>query len=266
MLGLPVMMKLLSLVFLGLSTFTFAASPATKPLRALLVTGGCCHTYETQKVILSEGISARANVVWTIVQEGTTREHRASIYEKPDWSKGYDVVVHNECYGFVDDVAFVERITAPHKAGLPAVMIHCSSHSYRRAQTDEWRKVIGITSMSHENRRDLLVKSNGTNHPVMIGFPDEWADPQDELYKNEKIWPGAIPLARAYGVETKKEHAVIWVNTYGKGRTFATTLGHLDSTVSSPVFLDLVSRGLLWACGKLDDSGKPKPGYGPEGR
>jgi hypothetical protein len=27
------------------------------------------------------------------------------------------------------------------------------------------------------------------------------------------------------------------------------------------VFLDLVSRGLLWACDKLTDEGKPKPGY-----
>lgn len=260
------MKKILSLVFLGLTTLVLSAAESKKPLRALLVTGGCCHSFETQKLILSEGISARANVEWTIVHEGDDREHRVSIYEKADWAKGYDVVVHNECFGFVDDVAFVERIAAPHKAGLPAVMLHCSSHSYRKAQTDEWRKVVGITSMSHEKRRDMLVKSNGTSHPVMIGFPAEWANPQDELYKNEKIWPGAIPLARAWGEETQKEHAVIWVNTNGKGRTFSTTLGHTDATMSNPVFLDLVARGLLWACGQLDDNGKPKPGYGPGGK
>jgi hypothetical protein len=28
------------------------------------------------------------------------------------------------------------------------------------------------------------------------------------------------------------------------------------------LYLDLVTRGLLWACDKLDDEGKPKPGYG----
>jgi uncharacterized protein len=27
------------------------------------------------------------------------------------------------------------------------------------------------------------------------------------------------------------------------------------------VYLDLVTRGLLWACGKLDDSGKVLEGY-----
>ena len=73
------------------------------PLRALMVCGGCCHDYANQKKILSEGISARANVEWTIVQEdaptgGDARDHRVSIYEKPQWWKGCDVIVHNECF------------------------------------------------------------------------------------------------------------------------------------------------------------------------
>ena len=32
--------------------------------------------------------------------------------------------------------------------------------------------------------------------------------------------------------------------------------------VSDPVYLDLVTRGLLWVCDQLDANGKPKPGYG----
>src|SRR5580765_7558691 len=98
---------LLALLSLGVSVF--AADPP-KPLRALMVCGGCCHDYEAQKKILSEGITARANVEWTIVHEGVpvkggtdARDVRVSIYEKPDWSKGYDIVVHNECFGAVND-------------------------------------------------------------------------------------------------------------------------------------------------------------------
>ena len=255
------MLKLCTLLLLTIST-TFAAD-APKPLRALMVTGGCCHDYENQKRILSEGISARANVQWTIVHEGTDREHRISIYGKPDWSKNFDVVVHNECFGKVDDVAFVESIAAAHNAGMPAVMLHCSSHSYRAAQTDEWRKCVGITSMSHEKLHDLVIKTVKADHPVMRGFPATWNDPADELYKNEHLWPKTIPLAQAYGEETKKDHVVIWLNTYGKGRVFATTLGHNNATMESPVYLDLVTRGLLWACDRLNDDGTPKSGFGP---
>jgi uncharacterized protein len=248
----------------ALALLLTAAARAAQPLRALMITGGCCHDYENQKRILSEGISARANVTWTIVHEGgDTRTHRISIYEKADWAKGYDVVVHNECFGQVEDVAFVERIAKPHFDGVPAVMLHCSAHSYRMAKTDEWRKAIGQTSMSHEKRRDLDVVNLKPEHPVMKGFPAKWHDKEDELYKNEHIWQDTVPLAQAYGLDTKKDHMVIWVNTYGKGRVFGTTLGHLNSTMEDPIYLDLVTRGLLWACGKLDDSGTPAKGYGP---
>jgi type 1 glutamine amidotransferase len=237
---------------------------AAKPIRALMVCGGCCHDYENQKRILSEGISKRANVVWTIVHDvDTTREHQIGIYTNADWAKGYDVVVHNECYGYVTNNAFVEGIAKPHFEGLPAVVLHCSTHSYRMAKTDEWRQLIGQSSFSHETRRDLDVKLINGEHPVMKGFPKEWHDPQDELYKNEKLWPNFIPLAKAYGVDTKKEHVCVWLNTYGKARVFGTTLGHTDDTMSSDVYLNLVARGLLWACDKLDDQGNPKPGYGP---
>ncbi len=253
------------LLLASLTLFTRAEAP--KPLRALMVCGGCCHDYTAQKKILSEGISARANVEWTIVHEnapkGTDdRNHRISIYEKADWWKGYDIVLHNECFGAVADNAFIEGITAAHKAGVPAVLLHCSAHSYRACTTDEWRKLVGITSRSHEKNRDLTVKVIKAEHPVMKGFPATWLDPKDELYKNEKVWPNCIPLAQAYGEDTKMDHAVIWVNTYGSARVFTTTLGHDNATMRDPVYLDLVTRGLLWACGKLNDDGTAASGYG----
>jgi|GEM_PF-6430713 len=40
----------------------------------------------------------------------------------------------------------------------------------------------------------------------------------------------------------------------------------LGRTKSTPVFLDLVSRGLLWATGHLKDDGTPAAGYGPAGK
>jgi len=263
------MKRFLSLVFLSL--FALAATDRAelrKPnvLRALMVCGGCCHDYANQKKILSEGISARANVEWTIVHENAPtgadeRKHRVSIYEKREWWKGFDVVVHNECFGYVDDNAFIEGITAAHKAGVPAVFLHCSSHSYRMGTTDEWRKCVGITSRSHEKNRDLVVKAIKSEHPVMKGFPTVWPDPKDELYKNEFLWPNCVPLAQAYGEETKKDHVVIWVNTYENTRVFTTTLGHANTTMAAPEYLDLVSRGLLWACDKLNDDGTPKDGF-----
>ena len=36
-------------------------------------------------------------------------------------------------------------------------------------------------------------------------------------------------------------------------RVFSTTIGHNNDTVGDPRYLDLVTRGLLWAVNKLDD-------------
>ncbi|MEI6537692.1 MAG: ThuA domain-containing protein [Verrucomicrobiaceae bacterium] len=257
-------MKYVALLFLlVVGGPTLAAD--TKPLRVLMVTGGCCHDYGQQKLILAEGISARANVEFTVVHEEgrdkADKTHKVSIYEKADWAKGFDCVLHNECFGAVEDVAFVERIARAHFDGVPAVMLHCSTHSYRMAGTDEWRKCVGQKSMSHEKRRDLLVKNLKPEHPVMKGFPAEWLDKSDELYKNEVLFEHFVPLASAWGEETRKDHSLVWVNTYGKARVFGTTMGHENATMSDPVYLDLVTRGLLWACGKLGDDGKPVAGY-----
>ena len=115
--------------------------------------------------------------------------------------------------------------------------------------------------VEHEKKRDLRVINVKPEHLVMKGFPSEWLDKADELYKNEILYENFVPLANAYGEDTKTDHNLIWVNTYGKGKVFGTTMGHNNATMSDPVYLDLVTRGLLWACDKLDESGKPKPGF-----
>ena len=57
------LLLILPIALLGLAGATFmatgqdAAKPATvKPLRALLVIGGCCHDYAAQKDILKAGL------------------------------------------------------------------------------------------------------------------------------------------------------------------------------------------------------------------
>ncbi|MDB6110258.1 MAG: Heme-binding protein [Pedosphaera sp.] len=251
-----------SLLTLLLLATGLMVTQGAEPIRALLITGGCCHDFEAQKKILTEGISARANVTWTIVHEGgDTRDYMVSVYQKPDWTKGYDVVVHDECFGYVTNVAFVEQITQAHSNGIPAVTLHCSTHSYRMSTTDEWRKLLGVSSYQHEKRRSFEVFNLKPEHPIMKGFPAQWHDTEDELYEIKKLWPDCVPLGKGVG-ETKAEHVCIWANTYGKARVFGTSLGHGNDTVKDAVYLDLVSRGLLWACNKLDENGKPLAGYG----
>ncbi len=232
-----------------------AAEPG-KPLEVLYITGGCCHDYDRQKELITRGLAARARIRTTVVHEGgTSTNHPISIYDKPDWAKGYDVVFHNECFSDVKDPKFLDKILAEHRKGVPAVLMHCAMHCYR-VGNDEWFKFCGITSPGHGAHYAYTCRLLG-NHPVLAGLPREWAVPKEELSYSDKVWPTATPLGEAMSTDRNAMQTCIWTNQYDKTRVFGTTIGHYAETVATDEFLGLVTRGTLWAAGKLRDDGTP---------
>jgi uncharacterized protein len=224
-----------------------------KPLKALIITGGCCHNYDFQSDALKKAISQVADVEFTIINEGGTGTRgEIDLYKNKDWARPYDVIIHNECFADTDNEAYVKSITAAHKAGKPAMVIHCAMHTYRAAKFDDWREFLGVTSRYHDRLSNYPVKPVATTHPIMKDFPASWTTPKDELYIIEKIWPKTTPLATSVSEKTGKEQPVIWVSDYNGTRVFGTTYGHSDETFRDPVFLNLLSRAFLWTVGKLE--------------
>ena len=72
-------MKLfLTLVFLLSSFSAFGKHHGDKkPLKAFMITGGCCHDYKQQKNIISEGISERVPTKWDIFFEMDEKKSKA---------------------------------------------------------------------------------------------------------------------------------------------------------------------------------------------
>jgi len=224
-----------------------------KPLKALLITGGCCHDYDTQKNIIKRGLEARAHIDVTVMhQGGSSLDAKIPVYEDPNWADAYDIVLHNECFADAADPNWTARILTPHRNGTPGVVIHCAMHSYRD-KTDEWFKFCGVTSHRHGAHYGHAVYNYDATHPVMDGFGAAWTMPEGELYHIAKVWPTAHILAAAKERDLGSEQPCVWTNQYGKARVFGTTLGHHNSTVSDDVYLNLLTRGTLWACGKLSD-------------
>ena len=223
-----------------------------KPLRGLLVTGGCCHNYVFQAAALTEAIEEQIDIEFDIVNEGGkgTRAQIA-LYDDPKWAEPYDVIVHNECFADTDDPQYIRKITEAHRAGKPAVVIHCAMHTYRSAKIDDWRQFLGVTSKHHEHKSEYEVVAFDREHPIMATFPDKWVTPKDELYVVTKLWPDTKPLAYSVSEKNGKKHPVFWTNQFGPARVFGTTYGHSDETFRDPVFLELLARGTAWAAGKL---------------
>ena len=203
---------------LGLAALTGLAlviGPASaedeKPIRALLVIGGCCHDYAKQKEILTKGIADRANVEWVIAYDddkGT--KHLNPIYEKEDWAKGFDVVMHDECCSDVKDLKIIERILKPHREGLPGVVIHCGMHCYRSEGfpkiTTPWFEFTGLASTGHGPQAPIALSFVEKANPITKGMTS-WTTVNEELYNNftGKLLETAEPLIRGKQTFKNKE-------------------------------------------------------------
>jgi hypothetical protein len=254
------------LLLLALLVLPAVSLQAAQPkLKGLLITGGCCHDYARQQLIITEGLSQRINIEWEVVFLKNDQEAAEGIYAKKDWCKGYDLVVHNECYAKIADPAFIDNVVAGHRdLGVPAVFIHCALHTFRDSKSDEWRKLLGVTSRRHEQKRPLVV-TPVADHAIMTNFPAEWTTPNGELYVINNVWPTCTPLAKAHGVGSDNSNVVMWANEYGKCRVFGTSIGHHNESMLEPVWLDTLTRGALWACDKLTEAGEPADGYAGSG-
>jgi hypothetical protein len=270
--------RLLALV----SVFSFAFVTAAKdPIRALLITGGCCHDYAKQKDILKNGLEARANIVVDQIHtDDKSTKPPLAILGHPDYAKGYDIVIHDECGSDISDPETVQGVLNPHKNGIPGVNLHCAMHCYRIGNPNEavkelgtphgyWFEYLGLQSSGHGPQEPISITYTNKENPIVRGFAN-WTTIHEEHYNNIKVFDTATPLAigrqivKARDGGSRTNDCVdVWINQYGpkKTRVFSTTVGHNNETVSDPRYLDLVTRGVLWATGHLKDDGTPDEGY-----
>ncbi len=289
---LPLLLAVSVIVF-ALQTSAQNDAAQSKPLRVLLVAGGCCHDYEIQSQTLKDAIESRLNAVVDVAfNPDKTTKATFPIYESENWANDFDVIIHDECSADVTDRAYVGRILKAHRDGKPAVNLHCAMHSYRwdnfrepvtaGADNAGWYEMLGLQSTAHGPRSPIDITYTAKDHPIVKGLAN-WTTIDEELYNNVQVFPDSTPLAsgRQFQLPKKpkgkaKEPApepekpveasavVAWTNEYGpeKTRIFSTTIGHMNETVADARYLDLVTRGLLWAAGKLNDDGTPAAGYG----
>jgi len=271
-------MKLLAALLLALALD--GASAAPPPIKALLITGGCCHDYGVQKDILKRGLEARLNVVVEQIHSDDKSARPAFAHHgNPDYAKGFDMVIHDECAADVGDPALIDAVLKPHLVdGLPAVNLHCAMHSYRfgafgkpvRAGADNarWFAFLGLQSSGHGPQEPIDIAFADTGHPITRGLSN-WTTVNEELYNNVAFHGGHV-LARGMQREQGRmvEAAVAWTHEFGprKARVFSTTIGHNNETVGDPRYLDMIARAVLWSVDKLQADGTPVDGYGKQWR
>jgi type 1 glutamine amidotransferase len=248
------LVRTLCLLLAALTSYApvaLAQEAAPKPLKALLIAGGCCHDYAKQQLAISQGIQARANVqvdvYWT---DNSTTSPVLPLYQDANWAKQYDVIIHDECASDIKDPAIVDRILQVHQE-IPAVHLHCAMHSFRTGG-DAWFKHLGIQSSGHGPQEPIAIHFVDSQHPITETLHD-WTTIREELYNNVKVLDAhALAVGKQNVGDHDEEAIVVWTNESQGARSFSTTIGHNTETVEDERYLELITRGLLWACDKLN--------------
>jgi uncharacterized protein len=246
-------LRFYALIVLLCCAFT-ASAAEVKPLKVLFVTGGGYHDYKKLAPFLTTNLPQIINASFEV-------KFGLDALRDPKFADSYDAVVYDVCDDEAPDEVLENALQATRK-GKPTVMVHCAVHAFRRSpKIKEWETCCGMRSKVHDPYQAFAVTKLDENSPVTRLFPGDWKTPGDELYQTISIDPKSHPLLKAKSPKDGREHIVCWTYEYGQGKVFATTLGHDMKTVASPDYLRLLANGLLWTCGKLDESGQPKAGY-----
>jgi type 1 glutamine amidotransferase len=150
------------------------------------------------------------------------------------------------------------------RSGKGAVLYHFAAaafdgwEEYEKLSGGNWRPNQG----HHSARHDFTVNIKDADHPITRGLKKSFPQINDELYANLKWQPaGAYHVLAAawdehalYKGKARQpipgdglDHPMLWTLNYGKGRVFATALGHDAEAMKTIGFIVTFQRGAEWA-------------------
>ena len=109
----------------------------------------------------------------------------------------------------------------------------------------------------HDPYGRFTVRITDNTHPITANIGN--FEIQDELYTCLRA--SEVPIhviADAVSVVDKKTYPMAFVLENGNGRTFHTTLGHDDRSLSAPGFQTMIRQAILW-CAKRENLSPPAP-------
>ncbi len=132
-------------------------------------------------------------------------------------------------------------------SGKGFIPLHCASYCFRNSE--KYVQLVGAQFQKH-GTGVFRVTPPAHDHPITENFSgfESW----DETYAHTKHNP-KDRVVLEYREDKDGKEPWTWVRTHGKGRVFYTAWGHDERTWAHAGFLNLVERGVRWACGQDKD-------------
>lgn len=271
-------MKSFALTFLALASVTAAA-----PLRVLIVDGFSNHDWKQTTALIRGIIEPTGEFT---VSVSTSPPHGDS----PGWDewrpefKGCDVVIQN-CNDINGGPSWPREVREDFEKfvanGGGVFVWHSANNAF--ANWPAYNEMIGLGwrkkdfggaialnddgslrpipageggDTGHGARVDTVVIQRG-EHPIHAGMPKRWKTPDIEIYHDAR-GPAKNLEVLSYGFDpvTKMNWPLEWTVTYGKGRIYTSTFGHVWAGETQPERMrcagvqTLLIRALEWLGGR----------------
>jgi len=249
---------LLLFVVIMLSLVGFAtnasAEDAAEPIRVLILTGRNNHNWKQTTPMLEKILeqTGKFAVETTVPPKGLDAENL----------KKYDVLLSDwNSWGRGSkeaEAAWTDEIRRSYldfvRDGKGHVTVHAGGSSFYK-DWPEYRKLTlvywNLGSTGHGRQHEFEVRIDKPDHPSAAGLKGFTI--KDELWNKPGVVEGATVVASAHSDKEKEPSGTgQWepttvTATYGKGRCFATLLGHDAKIMESEAFQQLLINGVRWA-------------------
>jgi hypothetical protein len=192
--------------------------------------------------------------------------------------KEYDAIFLNSIVGeWLPDPKLREDLVRYIKEGGGIGGIHGTPWASRN--WDEFAEIIGSQSAPHRIENGVL-KVYDKNSPIVSSFHFEDLPFREEFYRFEMEGNGrlrwdkvrvllTVDLDEKVPASTDKPwtgykradkvYPVAWIRSYGKGRVFYNSMGHMNETFMKPEIVEHFLAGIQYMLGDLDANAAPNP-------
>lgn len=157
------------------------------------------------------------------------------------------------------------------KAGGTFAGTHCATDTLYNT---EYGDLVGGYFDGHPWHQKIKLKVEDPKHPAAAGF-ESGAEITDEIYQFKKVPYSREKLHVVLSVvndslDVKKgkredqDYAVSWVQEFGKGKVFYTSLGHRKEVWKDERFQKHLIGGLKWATGQAPGDATPSAKLAPK--
>jgi uncharacterized protein len=162
---------------------------------------------------------------------------------KADSIKRYGVVLFYGSGGDFKDAAQEQGLGEFVKQGGGLAGVHATD-AFK--QSDVYWRLLGGRFTTHGGGT-FQMRIEDKKHAITAPMEDFKIN--DETYQNQ-FHPDFKLHSLAHMDRGQEQQSMVWVQDYGKGRVFNTTLGHGKEAFDNPQLQRLVVRGLYWAAGR----------------